>query len=212
MKLIKVSLLNPDQDTIVKAFNVLKSGGLVVYPTETIYGLGANALDENAVKKVDEVKGRDYSKPIHVVVSGWKMIEELTDANDLAKNLYDHFLPGPLTLVLPKKKIIPDILTSGLPTLGIRIPKNLITQSLSSLLAFPYTASSANKSGGTNSYSIENIKKQLDIEKVDLILDAQKLRPTLPSTIIDLSVHPPKILREGPISREQIKKAIKAIF
>jgi len=209
MELIKVFLNNPDPDAIAKASNVLKSGGLIVYPTDTAYGLGANALSEKTVKKVYEVKGRDYSKPTHVVVADWKMIEELTETNELAKKLYNHFLPGPLTIILSKKKTVPDILTSGLPTLGVRIPNNSVTQSLSRLLTFPYTTPSANKSGGITPYSIDDVRKQLDLEKIDLILDAQELRPTPPSTIVDLTIHPPKILREGPISKEQIRKAIK---
>ena len=211
MQIIKVDPNNPDTKTISKAARVLKSGGLVVYPTDTAYGLGANALSKKAVKKVYEVKGRDYSKPTHVVVTDWKMIEELTETNELAKKLYHHFLPGPLTIILPKKKTVPDILTSGLPTLGIRIPNNSVTQSLSRSLTFPYTTPSANKSEGVTPYSIDDIRKQLDIEKIDLILDAQELPPTPPSTIIDLSIHPPKILREGSISKEQVGKTIKDV-
>ena len=135
MELIKVFLNNPDPNAIVKTSDVLKSGGLVVYPTDTAYGLGANALDEKAVKKVYDVKGRDYSKPTHVVVADWKMIEELTLTNNYAKNLYKNFLPGPLTLILPKRKVVPDILTSGLATLGVRVPNNLISQSLGRLIS-----------------------------------------------------------------------------
>ena len=210
MELIKVSLDNPDPDAIVKASSVLRSGGLLVYPTDTVYGLGANALNEKAVKKAYEVKGRDYSKPTHVVVTDWKMIEELTETNELAKKLYNHFLPGPLTIVLPKKKTVPDILTSGLPTLGVRIPNNSVTQSLSRLLTFPYTTPSANKSGGKSPYSVDDVTKQLDPNRIGLILDAGKLPPTPPSTIIDLTFTPFKILRKGPITKAQIQKRPRA--
>lgn len=184
------------------------SGGLIIYPTDTAYGLGANALDEIAVKKVYDVKGRDFSKPTHVVVSDWKMTNQLTFTNKAAKLLYEEFLPGPLTIVLLKKKIVPDILTAGLPTIGVRIPHNLITQSLNRLINFPYTTPSANKSGGKTPYSIEEVTKELELEKIDLILDAGKLPAVLPSTMVDLSVSPPKLFREGQIKKVELEKIL----
>ena len=208
MQLIIADISKPDPEIIKKAAEILTAGGLVIYPTDTAYGLGANALDETAVRKVYEVKGRDFSKPTHVVVRDWKMIEELTNTNDLARKLYDKYLPGPLTIILPKKKIVPDILTAGLPTLGIRIPNNELTKKLTNELPFPYTTPSANKSGGITPYSIEDVKKELDITKVDLILDAGKLPTTPPSTIVDLTTTPAKVLREGPISKDQIDKTL----
>jgi len=204
MQIIKVNIDSLSSVYIKIAAEVLKSGGLIVYPTDTAYGLGANALNEKAIKKVYEVKGRDFSKPTHVVVRNWKMIEKLTETNDLAKKLFDKFLPGPLTMVLPKKEIIPDMLTAGLNTVGIRIPNNEVTKKLSGLLSFPYTTPSANKSGGVTPYSIDEVKKELDIRKVDLILDAGKLLPTPPSTIIDLTKNLPKIIREGSITKNQL--------
>lgn len=208
MEIIKVDIKTPSISVIKKAANVLSKKGLVVYPTDTVYGLGANALSEDSVRKIYNVKFRDFSKPTHIVVRNWMMIEELTKTNDAARKLHDKFLPGPLTLILPKKKIIPDILTGGLQTIGVRIPNNLITQSLSLLISFPFTTPSANKEGGKTPYSIDNVKLELDISKVDLILDAGKLPSTPPSTIIDLSTTPPKILREGPISKTKIIKTL----
>lgn len=212
MQLIKINSTNPDLYAIEKAVKALQSGRLLIYPTDTAYGLGANALDENAVKKVYEVKGRDFSKPTHVVVRDWKMIEELTETNLLAKKLYDKFLPGPLTIILQKRKKVPDILTANLPTLGIRIPNNLITQSLSNSINFPFTTPSANKSGGVTPYSIDDVKKELDIAKVDLILDAGNLPEVTPSTIIDLTTTQPKILREGPIKRRLLGDTLNLTF
>ena len=208
MQIIKINSNNPDLYAINKAANILKHDGLIIYPTDTAYGLGANALDEEAVRKVYEIKGRDFSKPTHVVVCDWKMIEELAETTDLAKKLYDNFLPGPLTIILRKKKIVPDILTAGLKTIGIRIPNNQITKFLSDQLPFPYTTPSANKSGGITPYSIEDVKKELDIEKIDLILDAGKLDPTPPSTIVDLSTDGLKILRTGPVPEKQINEVL----
>jgi len=204
VEIIKIDPKSPKITDIKKAIGVLESGGLIIYPTDTAYGLGANALDEKAVRKVYEIKGRDFSKPTHVVVRDWKMIEELAETNHLAKKLFDKFLPGPLTIILPKKKTVPDILTAGLQTVGVRIPNNNLTIKLSNHLTFPYTTPSANKSGGKTPYSIEDVKKELDISKIDLILDAGKLSFNPPSTIIDLSGSDPKILREGPILKEEI--------
>lgn len=208
MEILKVDLNNPNIEIIKKAVGILESGGLIIYPTDTSYGLGANALDEKAVRKVYEVKGRDFTKPTHVVVRDWKMIEELCITNDSAKKLYDKFLPGPLTIILQKRKKVPDILTAGLPSLGVRIPNNELTKKLSNELPFPYTTPSANKSGGKTPYSIDDVKKELDISKIDLILNAGKLPEVKPSTIIDLTTSPPKILREGPIKKEEIWKNI----
>lgn len=228
MKIIKISSKNPDQRAIQKAAEILKKGGLVVYPTDTAYGLGGNALDVNAIKKVYETKGRDFSKPTHVVVRDWEMIENLCETNAAAKKLYDKFMPGPLTLILTKRPKIPNTLTANLPTLGVRIPDSPITQSLSRLVNFPYTTPSANKSDGNTPYSINKVIKELGLSetpprwpkdssdggkslktKVDLILDAGKLPKVLPSTIVDLTSEVPKILREGPIKEENIQKQLK---
>lgn len=209
MKILKTDNKKPDRRVIQKAVEVLKGGGLLVYPTDTAYGLGCNALDEIAINKLYEVKGRNYSKPTHVVVRNWKMINEITYPNEDAKILYKKFLPGPLTLILPKKESVPDLLTSNLPTLGIRIPNNLITQSLSNSLPFPYTTPSANRTGGKTPYSIYEVKRELDVKKVDLILDAGKLPKKAPSTLVDLASSVPEILREGPITKERINKILK---
>lgn len=208
MEILKVDPKNPDQEIIKRAVDVLTDGGLVIYPTDTAYGLAANALNEAAVKRVYEVKGRNLSKPTHVVVADWRMIEKLTFTNSYARALFEKFLPGPLTIILPKKKIVPDILTAKHPTLGVRIPHNLITQSISLLINFPYTTPSANKEGGGVPYSVEDLRNKLDLEKIDLILDAEKLPSVLPSTIIDLSTSPPKLLRQGPINKLELEKTL----
>ena len=209
MEISKIEIENPDPILIKKAAEILKKGGLIIYPTDTAYGLGVDALNIKAVRKLYLLKGRDFSKPTHVVVSDWQMIETVCYTNEPAKKLCDKFLPGALTIILLKKKVVPNILTANLPTLGIRIPDNLITQSLSNLLTFPYTTPSANKSGGTTPYSIDEVKKQLDITRVDLILNAGELSKVKPSTIVDLTATPPKILREGEISSLEILNLIK---
>lgn len=208
MKILKIKNKKPDKKIIKLAAEILKKGGLVIYPTDTAYGLGGNALDPEVIKKVYDIKERDFSKPTHVIVRNWKMIEKLAETSPSTKKFYDKFLPGPLTIILTKQKVIPDILTAGLPTVGVRIPKNNITIQLSSHLSFPYTTPSANKSGGKNPYSIADVKNELVINKVDLILDAGKLPQVKPSTIIDLTTSPPKFLREGPITENQILETL----
>lgn len=207
-RVLKIDNANIDKDLISLAAKIITSGGLIIYPTDTAYGLGANALDPRAVNKVYEVKGRDFSKPTHVVVKDWKMVQALTFPNSYAQILYKKFLPGPLTVILPKREIVPDILTANLPTVGVRLPDSLATKMLSRSIAFPYTTPSANKSGGNTPYSIDEVIKELDVSRVDLILDAGELPKIFPSTIIDLTTNTPKIIRQGPITKSQIEKIL----
>lgn len=208
MEILKVDIATPNQSAIEKAAEVLKRGGLVIYPTDTAYGLGGNALDEEVVKKVYEAKGRNFSKPTHVVVRDWEMIENLTYTTFFARKIFEEFMPGPVTMVLQKKEVVPEILTANSPTLGVRFPKNTITQMLSSLLPFPYTTPSANKSGGKTPYSLLEVESELGLEKIDFALDAGVLPQVLPSTVIDLSTEKVKVLRPGPIKKEEIEKAL----
>ncbi len=207
MEIKKIDKDQPGQKIIRYAAEVLKSGGLVVYPTDTAYGLGANALDERAIRKMYEAKGRDFSKPTHVVVKDWQMVQDLAQTNIHAKKLFDTFLPGPLTIILKKKAVIPNLLTSGLLTVGIRIPKSAITQTLSFAANIPYTATSANLSGGKTPYSAEVAIAELG-KSVDLVLDAGRLPRVLPSTIIDVTQTPPVILRPGPVTKEKMERVL----
>lgn len=211
MQKVKINPKNPDPELIAQAATLMGNGGLVVCPTDTVYIFAVDATNEEAIKKVYEVKGRGFDKPIHVVVRDWEMIESLCETNESAKKLNDNFLPGPLTIVLNKKLIVPDILTANFPTLGIRIPNNLVTKLLSNSVNFPFTATSANKSGGPNAYSVDEVLKQLseeDLSLVDLILEAGELPKVVPSTIVDCSLMPPRILRSGPITQGQIESAL----
>jgi L-threonylcarbamoyladenylate synthase len=208
MIVVKTPLNQPDIKIINQAAIVLKNGGLIVYPTDTAYGLGGNALNENVIKKVYEIKGRGHNKPTHVIVRDWKMIKEISEPNAQARLLFDNFLPGPLTIILNKKNLVPDILTSGLKTLGMRIPDCKVTKLISIQASLPYTTPSANKSGGKTPYSIKEVATELDMEKVDLVIDCGTLPKTKPSTIIDLSRKPLKILRDGPISKNKLTEIL----
>lgn len=211
MKIVKINQNNPDSKIIKEAAEVLKSGGLVVYPTDTAYGLGVNAYDQKAVKKLYQVKKRGLKKPTHVICRNWKMIAGICVTNELARKLYEKYCPGPLTLILNKAKgtKFPELLTGGLPTLGVRVPDCKVTQVLSQFVSFPYTTPSANKSGNKTPYSVEQVVESLDIENVGLILDGGKLPDKSPSTIVDLSKKPYGMLREGQITSGDIQATIK---
>ncbi len=203
MKIISVS--GPDEREGVKeALKALKRGGLVIYPTDTLYGLGCNALDKSAVERLSKAKRRPASNPLPIAVNGIEMMKQYAEISDTAERLVKAFLPGALTVVL-KKKNLPDILTAGLPEVGIRIPKSDIALRLVELLGVPITATSANISGNAPPVSAEDAASQ--IREADVVLDGGRLGKGVPSTVIDLTGKP-KILREGAIKREELERVI----
>jgi L-threonylcarbamoyladenylate synthase len=208
MEVKKIDRLFPDPNTLRVAAEVLCSGGLLVYPTDTAYGLGVNAFDLNAIKKMYKVKKRSFSKPTHVVVRDWKMVRKIAYTSAAAKKIYLSFFPGPLSLLLNKKRSIPDVLTAGLPAVGVRIPNSLVTQQLSRLVTFPYTTPSANRSGEREPYSKDEVVKVLDTKHVDLVLDAGELPKARPSTIAGVSGNKITIIREGPISKKRLEECL----
>jgi len=209
MLIKKIDLNKPNKNLIKLASQILSKNGLVVYPTDTAYGLGVNALKVSTINKLYEAKNRSFDKPTHIIVSNIQMMEKVSYVNEYARILYNSFLPGPLTIILKKKNIIPDILTGGINTIGIRIPNCTVTKLLSKDLSFPYTTPSANKSGDKTPYSINEALSSLGKNDIDLALDAGELPKTQPSTIIDVSHANIKILREGPLSKSNIEKILK---
>jgi len=206
----KVDPNNPEIEIIKKATNLIKSGHLVICPTDTAYMLSANALDKKAVRKIFAFKRRSLSNPIHVVVTSIKEAESYVFINENAKKIARRFLPGPLTLILPKRKIVPDILTANLQTLGIRIPENKICVKLAAQCGLPLSATSVNINKEKATYSVEEMKAQFgkQLDEIPLILDAGKLLNIPVSTIVDLTGKKPRILREGPISGKDIMDLI----
>ncbi|MEE8401040.1 MAG: L-threonylcarbamoyladenylate synthase, partial [Candidatus Hydrothermarchaeaceae archaeon] len=191
-------------DLIKKASRVLKEGGLVIYPTDTLYGLGGNALDKSAVKKVFMAKEREASSPLPIAVSSIEMMKEYSEFSKKAEILARAFLPGALTIVL-KKKNLPDTLTGGLPKVGIRIPRSDIALGLVERLGMPITATSANISGRDPPASAE--EAALQIKSAGIVLNGGKMQNRVPSTVIDLTGKP-KILREGAVRRIELEKVI----
>lgn len=176
---------------IKKAVSILKKGGLVIYPTETCYGLGADATSQKAVKKVYLIKKRPRNKPISIVVSDIKMFKKYAYISKKAEKLIKKYMPGPLTLVL-KKKNLPNVLSKN--KIGIRIPNNKIALKLIKEFGKPITATSANLAGGSNPYTIKSALKQI---KPDYYIDAGKLPRRKPSTIYDVEKN--RIIRKGSI-------------
>ncbi len=187
---------------IKEASKLIRSGKLVIYPTDTLYALGCDALNEHAIRRVFLVKKRSFSKPLPIAVHSIEMMERYAYLNEKAKVLIKEFLPGALTIVLKKKEKIPHILTAGFDKVAIRIPANDIALRLIEAAEVPLVATSANISGEPPPASIEKIKI-----KADYILDGGKLEG-IPSTIVDLTEKKPKILRRGMIDEQRIFKVL----
>lgn len=193
---------------IDEAAEVLKEGGLVAFPTETVYGLGANALDPDAVAKIFEAKGRPSDNPLIVHISRASNIGELTPMiTPKVIRLIDCFWPGPLTLVLPKKDTVPNITTGGLNTVAIRLPDDPVALELIKKAGCPIAAPSANISGRPSPTKAEHVIADLDGE-IDVILKGGDCRVGIESTVLDLTGEVPIILRPGIITAENIEAAI----
>ncbi len=205
-------------EKISKAVKILKTGGIVVYPTDTAYGLAVDATNAKAVTKLYRLKGRDFRKPIHVIVP--KHLHTVPYAsNKGAERLMKKFWPGPLTIVLPlsEKGKSWKLLSAGTKTIGIRLPNHKLALDLAKKFGKPITATSANVSGQTTPYSIAEVKKQFKNRNIsakggpasggkpDFYLDGGKLKPTKPSTVVMIRKNHVKILRLGPIKERQIK-------
>lgn len=193
---------------IIQAAEIIKRGGLVAFPTETVYGLGADAFNPIAVARVFEVKRRPYFDPLIVHIANIKDLDRLVTAlPSKAKTLIDKFWPGPLTLVLFKKEEVPDIVTSGLPTVAVRMPKHPMSLELIRLSETPIVGPSANPFGYLSPTRAEDVREQL-ADQVDFILDGGPCEVGVESTIISFTEETPKLLRAGGIPIEEIEALI----
>ena len=187
------------------AGNIIMSGGLVLFPTETVYGLGANGLDENAVKEIYVAKGRGSDNPLILHISNVDMLSQIaTNISDLEYRLMNAFWPGPFTIILNRKKVVPNIVTANLETVGIRMPSNKIAKELISYAGVPIAAPSANVSGKPSGTNIKDIFDELS-PKVDCIIDGGTCEVGLESTVVRVIDGVPTILRPGKVTPEQIK-------
>lgn len=193
MKVLKTSIDEIDEEIIFKAINVLADGGVVLYPTDTVYGLGANIFDKKAVKRVFEIKRRSYLKPLSILVKDVETIDLVAKISMGQKNTIMEYLPGPYTFILDKRSIVPRIITSGTSYVGVRVPGNGLARRLAGI--FPITTTSANISDDEVLTNPSDILDQLDCE-VDLVIDVGDLGPAKSSTIVDLTSFKPKIIRK----------------
>lgn len=209
-KIIKVSVLGANKKLIAEAAAVIRAGGLVAFPTETVYGLGANALDKKAVRKIFAAKNRPTDNPLIVHIAKLRDLNKLTaDVPAYAKKLIGAFWPGPLTLVFYKKSAVHDLVTAKGPTVAVRMPHHPVALALIKAAGTPIAAPSANRAGRPSATSAQDVFSDMD-GKVALILDAGKTKFGLESTVVDVSSAEPVILRPGAITREALEIILKA--
>jgi len=199
---------NPEEEFIKIAAEAIRSGGLVAFPTETVYGLGADALNAEAVKKIFDAKERPSDNPIIVHVSSKEqlclLVEEIPA---LAWKLIEKFWPGPLTLIFQKAQAVPDVVTCNLDTVAVRMPDNEIAKRLIQESQTPIAAPSANISGSPSTTTGHHVVEDLD-GKVDVILDAGPVKIGVESTVLDISTSPPVILRPGGLTMEALREVV----
>ena len=197
-----------DAATAATAATIIKSGGLVAIPTETVYGLGANGLDPKAVAKIFEAKGRPQDNPLILHVSKTEEIENFCHSiPESAYKLAEKFWPGPLTMVLPARDTVPKCTTAGLPTVAVRCPDNAVTREIIRLSGCPIAAPSANISGKPSTTTAEHVMHDHN-GKIDAVVDGGPCRVGLESTIVDLTEDRPRLLRPGGITPEQLLEVL----
>ena len=197
--------INTDIRFIEEAGKVIRNGSTVAFPTETVYGLGANALDDEAVKKIFIAKGRPQDNPLIIHVSTKEISGLVKDVPEVAQKIIDKFWPGPLTVILEKKDIIPNVTSANLKTIGIRMPNSEIALKLIELAERPIAAPSANISGRPSPTEVERCVEDLN-GRVDYIIGGESSDIGVESTIVDCTVNPPLVLRPGGITLEMLKE------
>lgn len=206
---IRIDPDNIDSNLIRQAAEVLKAGGLVIFPTDTVYGLGANALDERAVRSVFEVKQRSFDNPLPVLIADEEELERLAkEVPNEAKELASSFWPGGLTLVLKKSERIPSIVTAGGDTVALRVPDHPVTLALIREASVPLVGPSANISGEEAPADTAAINPLLT-EQVNVVIDAGRTPVGIPSTIVDLAQGRVRILRQGAVTKKTLESVLK---
>ena len=207
-KLVKVDTENPEKSVLTEAAEILKNGGLVAFPTETVYGLGANGLDEKACKRIYEAQGRPSDNPLILTIGDldglYKIVGKVTEN---AKKIIDAFWPGPITLVLPKADCVPETVTGGLDTVAVRYPSNKIARELIKIAGIPVAAPSANSSGKPSPTRASHVEFDLN-GKIEMIIDGGAADWGLESTILDVSEDKPVLLRPGAVTQDMIEDVV----
>jgi len=207
-KILKINPKQLDKSAIKEAGEILQQGGLVAIPTETVYGLGANALDQEGAKKTYQVKGRPSDNPLIIHIAKLEDLEKIiikrpSEVDLLAKA----FWPGPLTMIMEKSSLVPYEITGGQESVAVRMPAHKVAQAIIEAAGGFVTAPSANTSGRPSPTTAAHVKEDLD-GKIEMIVDAGKVEIGLESTIIDMTTSPPAILRPGEITREMLEEVI----
>ena len=206
--LLPIDPLDPDPEVLTRAASALRQGRIIAYPTETLYGLGADPLREEALERLYQLKDRPPTMPASILVRDVAMLKEVTrDLPGSAIRLIEAFLPGPLTLVLPARSHLPQRLTAGTGTIGVRISAHPLMGHLFSRYPAPITTTSANPSGQPDARDAQKILSYFP-QGIDCILDAGPVAGGIGSTVVEVTGKAPKILREGSISANEILGAL----
>lgn len=197
-----------------RAADILRAGGVVLYPTDTLYGLGADALSDEAVARVAAIKGRGEGKPIHAIVADLKMAEAYAQLDQLARLLIERLPKGKVSVIARKRASIDSGIARELATIGFRIPDNDLCSALIGAFGGPITATSANRSDEAPMRDVDGILAQLGerAQDIDLVIDADELPPSLPSTVVDVCGKEPIILREGAVPAADVWEAVRSEY
>ncbi|PKM95332.1 MAG: threonylcarbamoyl-AMP synthase [Firmicutes bacterium HGW-Firmicutes-1] len=207
-KIVKIDGEHLDFQAIEEAATLLKQGGLVAFPTETVYGIGANALNEASVKRIYEAKGRPSDNPLIVHIAHLDDVYKYaSEVSEVSLRLMNKFWPGPLTLIFNKKATISKFITGGLETVAIRLPSNNIARAIIEAAGLPIAAPSANRSGKPSPTRAKHVIEDLD-GRVDMIIDGGKAQIGLESTVLDVSSGMPILLRPGSVTKEMLEQEI----
>jgi len=210
--ILKVDPLDPGPLAIEEAVLLIKRDGVVAFPTETLYGLGVNALSEKAIREVYRIKGRDYRKPIPILIDKKETLSEfVSHVSEKAERLIERFWPGGLTIIFEASPRLPQLLTGNTGKVGIRISGNVIAQQMVKQVGVPITATSANISGQKACTDAIEVYESLG-NRVDLIIDGGETKRRLGSTIVDTTFTPVKVIRVGVISLRELREHISISF
>jgi L-threonylcarbamoyladenylate synthase len=202
----ETTVLNPSPEAIAHAVEILKAGGVVAFPTDTVYGLGCLVLDIKAIGRLYDIKGREQTKAIAVLIASAEDLPKIAaQPSAEALQLARRFWPGPLTIVVPRNPKLPEALSHN-ATIGVRVPDHAVAQALLAA-AGPMGVTSANLSGQANTLTAEQVLAQLD-GRIELLIEGGQTPGDTPSTVVDMTAAAPRMLRAGPITEAQIKEAL----
>ena len=206
---LQIIRVTEDLEAPLRAVRLIREGGLVAYPTDTLYGVGCNAHDDAAVLRIFEVKRRPRSEPLPILIDDQEQLGDLVAAvPDAARRLMQRFWPGALTLILRKGRYVSSIVTAGGENLAVRLPDHPIPRSLIRLAGMPIIGTSANIHGGVSPTTAQHVAFELG-DALDMILDGGRTRHGRESTVVDTTTEPPRVVREGAIPRETIEEALR---